>query len=413
VISQAHLRGILDSRGSVTVEAELTLADGAQGWGSVPRAIAPGRRERRRSAGLQLGPNAGSSELGRLAEWLRGSGFASEEELDAELTRRAADFGVGADATLAVSQAIWRAAAASIDQPLYRRLATSAGCAAELPRLLVNVFSGGVHLPGPPESFQAVMAIPQASSALDDVTAVLTIWERLERRLDSRGARYVLAASSGICLEETTSDSMLWELADEIAANRASGIGMGVDVAAEHLIRADGRYRLDGRVLAPDELLERIAAIAERYRPLYLEDPFSPEDETLWAALTEHLSPATLLVGDDLFATDPSRLDASLAGGVLIKPVQTGTVAGALETARKARAAGIVPCVSHRSGETEDTFVCDLAVAVGARFQKIGGPRRGDRIAKYNRLLKIAEELDAASPGDAEFESTITTDRTS
>lgn len=406
MISQAHLRGILDSRGSVTVEAELTLADGAWGWGSVPRAIAPGSRERRRSAGLRLGPNAGSPELGRLAEWLQGSGFASEEELDAELSKRAADFGVGADATLAVSQAMWRAAAASIDQPLYHRLATSAGCAAELPRLLVNVFSGGVHLSGRPDSFQAVMAVPQTDSALDDVTAALTIWEKLERRLNSRGARYVLAASSGIRLEETTSDAMLWELADEIAANGTGGIGMGVDVAAEHLVRADGRYRLDGRTLAPAELLERIAAIAERYRPVYLEDPFSPEDEALWAALAERLPAATLLVGDDLFATDPSRLDASLAGGVLIKPVQIGTVTGALETARKARAAGIVPCVSHRSGETEDTFVCDLAVAVGARFQKIGGPRRGDRIAKYNRLLKIAEELDLPSAENPRFEST-------
>jgi enolase len=406
-VAEARVRGILDSRGRVTVEADLRLAGGAAGRGSAPQAIAPGRRERGRSAGLRLGPDAGSPAIARLGSWLRGASFSSEGELDAELARRAADLGVGADATLAVSQAAWRAAAAAAEAPLHRHLAASAGTTPGLPRLLVNAFSAGIHASERPDSVQAVMATPATGSMSADVDAALRIWAAVERRLEAGGIAHPLGASSGMCVAGADTEFMLAELAAAIdEAEPAAAIG--VDVAAEHLATAEGAYRLDGRTLRPPELVERAAALAGRFDLAYLEDPLGPDDEAGWRELAARLPTTTLLVGDDLFATDRDRLDPSLAGGILLKPVQIGTVSGTLAAARRAAAVGIVPCVSHRSGETEDTFVCDLAVAVGARFQKIGGPRRGDRIAKYNRLLGIAAELDGAPPAGVEFASTLT-----
>lgn len=393
----ACLRGVLDSRGQVTIEADVTLGDGSRGRGSAPQAIAPGRRERPRSAGLRIGPCAGSAAVEQLQRWLMGVRCACEEDLDAALTRQVVTLGVGADATLAVSQAVWRAAAAAAGEALQSRMAAHLGATPGMPHPLVNIFSGGIHdSREQPDGYQAIVAIPELGSAIDDVEAAVAIWDAVQERMLCEGRRVDLAASSGMKVAGLTGESLLCELHDQIRRHsdaEAPMVGIGVDVAAEHLATGDGRYRLDGRCLPGEEMLTQMLWLAERFDLRYLEDPFAPEDEELWRELNQRLPAGTCLVGDDLFATDPMRVDPSLAGGILLKPIQAGTVSVTLDAARRALDAGMVPCVSHRSGETEDTFACELAVAVGARFQKIGGPRRGDRVAKYNQLLRIDEEL--------------------
>ncbi|HEV2999818.1 MAG TPA: phosphopyruvate hydratase, partial [Solirubrobacteraceae bacterium] len=298
--------------------------------------------------------------------------------------------GAAADVTLALSIAGWRAAAAQAGEALHRRVAAAAGTTPAMPHPLVNVFSGGVHAAPRPDSFQQLMAVPCRATFAADAEAALAVWAEAERRLAGRGAAWTLSASSGMLVEGATSEELLAELHAVVSPHER--VGTGADVAAEHLAAGPGLYRLDGRTLAGPELLDLLDRLCAERELVFLEDPFAPEDEELWRELTERLAGRTAVVGDDLFATDAARMDRALATAVLLKPSQAGTVAATLDAARAALDAGIDLCVSHRSGETEDTFVCDLAVGLGALAQKVGGPRRGDRIAKYNQLLRLAEE---------------------
>jgi enolase len=402
-ISHVRVRGILDSRARVTVEADVAFDSGSWGRGSAPVAIAPGRREHARSTALALGPGAPSAAADIVARRLRGLAVGSEAEFDHVLAQVARKAGAGADVCLAVSLATWRAAAALAEHPLYLHLARAAGTVPALPHPLVNVFSGGIHSGGSARGFQQLMLAPELDSIREDVEVALAIFGSVERRLIVLGRPNVLSASSGL-LVEATPERLLAELREEADRQGAAGrIGVGVDVAAEHLATGDGRYRLGNRLVGGDELLEFLVELAATNDLAYLEDPFAPEDEDLWRALGAAVPERTCLVGDDLFVTDARRVDPELASGIVLKPSQAGTVTATLAAARAAAAVGMTLCVSHRSGETEDTFVCDLAVAVGARFQKVGGPRRGDRTAKYNQLLRLAEEsleLPPASPQD-------------
>jgi enolase len=168
-----------------------------------------------------------------------------------------------------------------------------------------------------------------------------------------------------------------------------------VDVAAEHLHRQDGHYRFGESTISGAELLKRHLDLVKTYNMGFLEDPFDAADQHLWRELTKELQQTTCVVGDDLFATDSAKIEPGLATGIILKPNQTGTVTGVLSAARAAHEAGMLLCVSHRSGETEDTMMCDLAVAIGASFIKVGGPRRGDRTAKYNQLIRLATQMNS------------------
>jgi len=399
-IAEARIRGILDSRACVTAEAEVVLVGGSRGRGSSAVAIAPGRHEQPRSEPLRLGLGGGSHGATELCRALQATSFVDEEDFDLTVERCAHDAGLGADVTLALSQAFWYAACSERGEALYRRLSTVAGATPAMPHPLVNIISGGIHTSDAPSSFQQIMAVPQATSIQANIAAGLAVFAHVQQRLEDRAVPCVLSASSGLLVDCGTTETLLCELRTAISETAAPGVtvGIGVDVAAEHLVETPGRYRLGDRVVDGCELLEFIASLTQRFDLAYVEDPFDPQDQALWRELATRLPASTLLVGDDLFATDAARLDRNLAAGVLLKPTQVGTITATVGTARAARAAGIELCVSHRSGETEDTFVCDLAVGLGARFQKIGGPRRGDRLAKYNQLLRLAEE-DLASPG--------------
>lgn len=395
-IAQVRVRGILDSRGEPTIETDVELDGGACGRGSAPLAVAPGRRERRRSRVATLGPGAGSPELECACRSLRRATFSSLEDFDWALEALA-----DAGATLALSAAFCRAACVVEERPLYDYLADAAGTTPDVPHPLVNVISGGIHLSPQANTFQQIMIVPRTGSIFEDVGVALEAFDAVERWLASRGEHRRLSASSGFVIEGASSERLLYELADEAARQEwGAVVGLGVDVAAEHLEAGGGRYRLDGRELSGEDLLAFLERLATELDLVYLEDPFAPEHEQLWRALAERLPSTCLLVGDDLFATDATRVDRSLARGILLKPSQAGTITATLAAARAARAAGMDLCVSHRSGETEDTFVCDLAFAVGARYQKVGGPRRGDRIAKYNQLLRLAEQAAPAPETD-------------
>ncbi|WP_033213690.1 hypothetical protein [Kitasatospora phosalacinea] len=389
------LRGILDSRGEPTVEAELELSSGHRGRGSAPRAIAPGRLER----SLGDPDRIGRFPSPALAARLTAARDLDQPGLDALLTAAHDEGAAGAATTLAVSLAFARAAADARGEPLHRALAAQAGSRPALPRLMVNVFSGGIHRREAADGFQQVMLLPAGDCLTDDVRVAALVHRRAEELAVERFGTVALSASSGLLAPVGTVGQL--ELLEKAVADTPGGdrCTVGVDVAAEHLLADDGRYRFDGGRYEPGAFAELLAELVERHRITFLEDPFDPAHQPWWRRLRGRLPASAAVVGDDLFATDAARIDRSLADGVLLKPSQVGTVSGTLAAAAAARDAGMLLAVSHRSGETEDTAMCDLAVAVGAELIKIGGPRRGDRLVKYNQLLRLAEELPSgASP---------------
>jgi enolase len=395
-IAKLTLRVILDSRAEWTVEADVVLEDGDTGRGSAPVAIAPGRRERARST---LREGIGLPLIGVVRGALTDRAFAGQAAFDAALEELAADSGIGANVTLALSLAFCRATCQRDDVALYRRLADLAGTTPSMPHPLVNIFSGGVHMAGAAHGFQQIMVVPERPTIREDVNLALVAFTAVEDWLSERGVSRRLSASSGMVVTGARDEELLAQL-QVIAAQLSEGhrpLGLAVDVAAEHLCDDGGCYRLGDRLLAGSALLEHLDWLVEEVGLVYVEDPFDPSDEALWRAFTTRHGDELCIVGDDLFGTDTRYLDASLANAILLKPSQVGTVTRTLEAAAAARAAGMSLCVSHRSGETEDTAICDLAVAVGARYAKVGGPRRGDRIAKYNQLLRLADELDDAA----------------
>lgn len=397
-IDGLRLRGILDSRANPTVEADL-LVDGTTGRGSCAVAIAPGRLERRR--GLRTG-RLGDLTASPAGELLRasliGRPISGQRELDGLLRELDDRHELGADVTLAVSLAYARAATSLAGRPLHHWIAglatgPAASGGARIPRLLVNAFSGGIHRDGAAASFQQVMLIPRTGGLLGDVAAALTGYAEVERRT----GRPPISASSGLLVPEHDTEWHLETLSRAVAAGReaetGTGADLGVDVAAEHLAAGGGRYRFEGAEHPAAEFADLLIDLARRFSITYIEDPFEPADTGAWEAfLPVARAAGVCVVGDDLFASDAERIRPGLADAVLLKPSQCGTLTATVDAASTARAAGLRLVVSHRSGETEDTAMCDLAVAVGAEFIKIGGPRRGDRIAKYNQLLRLAED---------------------
>ena len=393
-VETVFLRGILNSAGGVSVEAEVHLADGARGRGSVPVALAPGRREKPRSTIAALGRVDGGGPAAETLRHLRGRAFDDQRAFDAVLEESLEE--VGADVALALSLAFCRAAARARATPLVGHLSALAGSQAGLPHPLANLFSGGIHAAGEAVPFQQIMIAPRLDTFAEDVEAVLAIYGDVEARLGARIEGY--SAASGMLVEGVGWRDLLAEARAGIERSAfGAAVSLAVDVAAEHLRNADGTYRFGGDVVDGESLGATLREAVEAYGIAYVEDPFDADDAHLWRALTGALSGQAVVVGDDLFATEADRIEAGLAGGVLLKMNQAGTVSATLRAARRGRAAGMRLMLSHRSRETEDTAMCDLAVALGADSIKIGGPRRGDRIAKYNRLLRLAETYGTAA----------------
>ncbi|HEX2358957.1 MAG TPA: phosphopyruvate hydratase [Solirubrobacterales bacterium] len=430
VIETIRGRQILDSRGNPTVEVELTLDSGASGWAAVPSGASTGEFEavELRDGGDAWGGKGVSRAVanvnGEIAAALRGARASEQGALDRtmiELDGTPNKGRLGANAILGVSLAAARAAAADAARPLYDYLAelylatgaTGAGDARVLPVPMMNVLNGGVHADNKVD-FQEFMVVPAGADSYPGCLRIGTeVFHALKKTLHDQGLSTAGGDEGGFAPDLPSNQAALDYL---IAAIEAAGYAPGVDVsiamdpATSELFSA-GSYVLEheGRTLSSQELADYWHDLVHRFPIVSIEDGMDEEDWGGWKALTEKLGDHCQLVGDDLFVTNPDRLrrgiELGVANSILVKVNQIGTLTETLEAIQVARDAGYTAVISHRSGETEDTTIADLAVGTGAGQIKTGAPSRSDRVAKYNRLLRIADELGdrAEFPGDSAF----------
>ena len=409
-IDKVHARQILDSRGNPTVEVDVLLKSGAAGRAAVPSGASTGEFE---AVELRDGgePWAGKGVAravanvnGELAEAVRGIDPADQEALDrrmVELDGSPNKGRLGANAILGVSLAAAKAAAAEAGLPLWRYLGGDA--AHVLPVPMMNVLNGGAHADNKVD-FQEFMVVPVgAPSFSEGLRTGAEVFHALKRTLHDRGLSTAVGDEGGFAPDLDSNEAALEAL---IAGIEAAGYRPGEDVAialdpATSEIHEDGSYVLEheGRSLSSAELVDYWADLASRYPIMSIEDGLDEEDWDGWRLLTERIGENVQLVGDDLFVTNTERLrrgiDSGVANSILVKVNQIGTLTEALDAVRMAQEAGYTAVMSHRSGETEDTTIADLAVATGCGQIKTGAPSRSDRVAKYNQLLRIEEALGA------------------
>jgi enolase len=419
-IEQVHARQILDSRGNPTVEVEVQLRSGAHGRAAVPSGASTGEFE---ATELRDGGDrwqgkgvtrAVQNVGGEIAETVTGMDASDQEGLDRrliELDGTPNKSRLGANAILGVSLAGAQAQAAEEGLALWRYLGGDA--ARVLPVPMMNVLNGGVHADNKVD-FQEFMVVPCGASTFSEALRMgAEVFHALKRTLHERGLGTAVGDEGGFAPDLHSNEEALQML---IAGIEAGGYRPGEDVAialdpaASELYR-DGAYVLEheGRTLSAAELTDYWSELVARYPIVSLEDGMDEEDWDGWRTLTERLGTGVQLVGDDVFVTNTERLrrgiEAGVANSILIKVNQIGTLTETLEAIAMARKAGYTAVISHRSGETEDVTIADLAVASGCGQIKTGAPSRSDRVAKYNQLLRIEEQLgaDAEFPGRAPF----------
>jgi enolase len=421
-IKQVHARQVLDSRGNPTVEVEVALASGASGRAAVPSGASTGEFE---AVELRDGGSAwaGKGVSGAVSN-VNGEIAAAVAGVDAEdqsgLDRRMIELDgtpnkarLGANAILGVSLAAAKAAAAEEGMTLWRYLGGEA--AHVLPVPMMNLLNGGAHADNKVD-FQEFMVVPVGFSSFSSgLQAGVEVYHALKKTLHGRGLATAVGDEGGFAPDLESNEAALQALVDGI---EAAGYRPGEDVAialdpATSEVFTDGIYDLhhEGRRLDSAEMAAYWTDITSRYPVVSLEDGMDENDWEGWRSLTESIGDRVQLVGDDLFVTNPERLQQGISRGVansiLVKVNQIGTLTETLEAIRIAREAGYTAVMSHRSGETEDTTIADLAVATGCGQIKTGAPSRSDRVAKYNQLLRIEEALgaDATYPGAAAFAS--------
>ncbi len=419
-IDKVHARQVLDSRGNPTVEVDLVLRSGAAGRAAVPSGASTGEFEATelRDGGDAYGgkgvTRAVANVNGEIAEAVHGIDADDQAGLDRrliELDGTPTKSRLGANAILGVSLAAAHAAAAEEGQPLWRYLGGEA--AHVLPVPMMNVLNGGAHADNSVD-FQEFMVVPLgAPTFMEGLRVGAEVFHALKGTLHDRGLSTTVGDEGGFAPDLPSNEAALEML---VAGIQAAGYRPGDDVAialdpATSEVFADGAYVLEheGRSLSAPELADYWADLAARYPIVSIEDGMDEEDWDGWRALTERLGDRVQLVGDDLFVTNVERLqrgiDLGVGTSILVKVNQIGTLTEALAAVRMAREAGYTAVMSHRSGETEDVTIADLAVATGCGQIKTGAPSRSDRVAKYNQLLRIEEQLgpDATYPGRSAF----------
>jgi len=410
-IASVRALEVLDSRGNPTVEVEVRLAGGASGRAIVPSGASTGVHEAhelrdgdpRRYGGRGV-LDAVANVSGEIADAVLGQHATDQQGLDrllAALDGTANKSRLGANALLGVSLAAAHAAAAAHGEPLYVYLGGAGANLLPLP--LFNVLNGGKHAAGSTD-FQEFMLAPVGLPTFREaVRAGAEVYQALKRLLAQRGLSTNVGDEGGFAPALSSNVAAVELLVEAI---EAAGYRPGADVAialdpATSELYADGRYALasEGRSLSSEEMVDLWAAWCERYPIVSIEDGLAEDDWDGWALLTRRLGERLQLVGDDLLVTNSERLERAIemkaANAILIKVNQIGTLTEAIEATRRALSVGWGAVISHRSGETEDTTIADLAVALGAGQIKAGAPARGERIAKYNRLLRIEAELGA------------------
>jgi enolase 1/2/3 len=421
-IEKVHGRQILDSRGNPTVEVDVLLKSGAAGRAAVPSGASTGEFE---AVELRDGDEAWNGKgvtravanvNGEIAEAVRGIDAADQTAVDRamiDLDGTPNKARLGANAVLGVSLGSAQAAAAETGQPLWRYLGGEA--AHRLPVPMMNVLNGGAHADNKID-FQEFMVVPAgAPSFAEALRTGAEVFHALRRTLHERGLATAVGDEGGFAPDLDSNEAALEALVEGIeAAGYRPGdeVAIALDPATSEIFE-DGSYLLEheGRSLTSAELVQLWADLASRYPILSIEDGMDEEDWDGWRALTEALGERVQLVGDDLFVTNTERLrrgiDSGVANSILVKVNQIGTLTETLDAVRTATDAGYTAVMSHRSGETEDTAIADLAVATGCGQIKTGAPSRSDRTAKYNQLLRIEEALgpDAEYPGRSVFRS--------
>ena len=407
-IEKVHARQIVDSRGNPTVEAEVTLASGAEGTAAVPSGASTGEFEavELRDGGSEWGGKGVSQAVGNangeLAEAVKGIDGADQEAVDRAML--AADGTsnkgrLGANAILGISLASAKAAATEAGEPLWRSLGGSD--AHVLPVPMMNVVNGGAHADNKVD-FQEFMVVPAgASSFSEGLRMGAEVFHALKKSLAGRGLSTAVGDEGGFAPDFGSNEEALEAL---LAGIEGAGYEPGGDVVialdpATSEIFSGGSYDLEheGRTLSPAEMAAYWAEMAGKYPIVSIEDGMDEEDWDGWKVLTDRIGDTVQLVGDDLFVTNTERLGRGIALGVansiLVKVNQIGTLTETLEAIAMARDAGYTAVMSHRSGETEDTTIADLAVATNCGQIKTGAPARSERVAKYNQLLRIEAEL--------------------
>jgi enolase 1/2/3 len=413
-------RQILDSRGNPTVEADVVLAGGTLGRAAVPSGASTGEHE-----ALELRDGDKSRYMGKgvlkavenigtaIAEAVMGMDAADQRALD----RRMLDADgtpnkgkLGANAILAVSMAAARAGAAAVRQPLYRYLArySSDSSADTLPVPMMNILNGGAHADNSVD-VQEFMVMPVGASGFDEgLRTGVEVFHHLKAVLKKRGYSTAVGDEGGFAPNLKSNEEAIEAVLEAIAAagyKPGEHVGIALDPAAsEFYDKASRKYvfkKSDKSARTSDQMVEFWAHWARQFPILSLEDGMSEDDWDGWKHLTRELGGKLQLVGDDIFVTNPkifSRgIEQKIANAILIKLNQIGTVTETIEAIEMARRAGYAAVVSHRSGETEDTFIADFVVAMGTGQIKTGSASRTDRVAKYNQLLRIEEELGSAA----------------
>jgi enolase len=427
-IEHLHARQILDSRGNPTVEVEARLDSGASGRAAVPSGASTGEFEATElrdgdAAWAGKGVSRAVANVdGAIAKALVGARAADQAAIDetlCELDGTPNKSRLGANAILGVSLAVAHAAAREAGVPLHRYIAELYGASAEqaavLPVPMMNVINGGAHADNAID-LQEFMVVPAGAPSFATALRMGTeVFHALKRTLTERGLGTTVGDEGGFAPDLESNEAALEML---VAGIEGAGYRPGeevfiaLDPATSELYReGDGAYVFEheGRALSAEEMVAYWAGIVERYPVVSIEDGMDEEDWEGWELLTGRLGDRCQLVGDDLFVTNPERLgrgiEAGVGNSILIKVNQIGTLTETLEAIATARDAGYTAVISHRSGETEDTTIADLAVGTGAGQIKTGAPSRSDRVAKYNQLLRIEEELGerATYPGLSAF----------
>ncbi|TMK25093.1 MAG: phosphopyruvate hydratase [Actinobacteria bacterium] len=413
-IERVHARQILDSRGNPTVEVDVTLRSGSSGRAAVPSGASTGEFEATelrdggeawQGKGVSRAVANVDGEIAAAVAGLEACDQAAVDRTLIELDGTPNKSRLGANAILGVSLATAHAQAADEGLELWRYLGGEA--ARLLPVPMMNVLNGGAHADNKID-FQEFMVVPVGAASFSDCLRMGTeVFHALKRTLHELGLSTAVGDEGGFAPDLSSNEEALKMLVAGIeAAGYAPGeqVAIALDPATSEIYR-DGSYVLEheGRTLDAGELADYWADLAGRYPIVSIEDGMGEEDWAGWRALTQRLGSRVQLVGDDLFVTNTERLrrgiEAGVGNSILIKVNQIGTLTETLEAIAMARDAGYTAVMSHRSGETEDVTIADLAVASGCGQIKTGAPSRSDRVAKYNRLLRIEEQLD----GDALF----------
>ena len=425
IIESVHARQIIDSRGNPTVEAEVTLADGTVGTGAVPSGASTGEFEalelrdgdKKRFGGKGV-TKAVKNVNTVIAKAVKGLDAADTYAVDAAMIKAdgTKDKSVlGANAILAVSIAAARAAANSLGMPLYRFL--GGVNANRLPLPMMNILNGGAHADSSVDTQEFMIMPAGAPSFAEGLRWCTEVFHTLKKIIKEMNDVTAVGDEGGFAPNSLKGDEETIELI--LKAIKAAGYKPGkdfvlaMDAAASEWKSPKGKgfyhQPKSGKDFTTDELIEHWASLIEKYPVASIEDGLDEEDWEGWKKLTERIGDKCQLVGDDLFVTNTERLKKGIEGGcgnsILIKLNQIGSISETLEAIKMAHKAGYTAVTSHRSGETEDTTIADLAVALNTCQIKTGAPSRSDRVAKYNRLLKIEEELGAAAvfPGHAAF----------